>query len=56
MATHNAPDYDTVVVGAGGRGSKGATSSQAPGTGRNPGYYTAGDGARGEVRISWTCP
>jgi len=46
-----------VVVGAGGRGSKGAMSSQAPGNGgKNPGFYTGGDGGRGEVRLSWTCP
>jgi hypothetical protein len=46
----------SVVVGAGGRGSKGAMSSQVPGTnGKNPGHYTGGDGARGEVRLSWTC-
>jgi hypothetical protein len=45
-----------VVVGEGGRGSRGATSSLAGGMGgRNPGYYTGGDGGRGEVRIAWTC-
>ena len=45
-----------VVVGAGGQGSKGEETSGFPGTGRNPGYYTGGDGAAGEVKIAWTCP
>ncbi|MBI5537268.1 MAG: hypothetical protein HY898_31390 [Deltaproteobacteria bacterium] len=44
-----------IVVGEGGRGSKGATSSGPAGTGKNPGYYTAGDGAPGQVTITWTC-
>jgi hypothetical protein len=42
--------------GEGGHGSRGATSSLAGGMGgRNSGYYTGGDGGRGEVRIAWTC-
>jgi len=47
-----------VVVGAGGAGSEGAPSSEAPftqGTPKNAGYYTAGDGAPGQVTIAWTC-
>jgi hypothetical protein len=44
-----------VIVGAGGKGSKGTPTSGFPGTGKNPGYYTAGDGAPGQVSISWTC-
>lgn len=45
-----------VVVGEGGRGSRGATSSLAGGSGgRNPGYYSGGDGGRGLARITWTC-
>jgi hypothetical protein len=47
-----------LVVGAGGVGSMGAPSSEAPftqGTPKNPGYYTAGDGAPGQATITWTC-
>lgn len=44
-----------VVVGAGGLGSRGATTSGFPATGRNPGYYTGGDGANGAVTLTWTC-
>jgi hypothetical protein len=45
-----------VIVGAGGLGSRGATTSGFPGAGRNPGHYTGGDGGRGQVTITWTCP
>jgi hypothetical protein len=45
-----------VVVGAGGLGTKGVVSDGAPGTGKNPGYYTGGDGAVGHVIVEWTCP
>jgi hypothetical protein len=41
-----------VVVGAGG---KGAQTAIFPGAGKNPGYYTGGDGGSGQVTISWTC-
>ena len=45
-----------VVVGAGGQGSEGVETSGNPGTGKNPGYYTGGSGADGQVTIAWTCP
>jgi hypothetical protein len=45
-----------VIVGAGGLGSQGAMTATTPGTGRNPGHYTGGDGGAGRVTITWTCP
>jgi hypothetical protein len=44
-----------VEVGAPGAGALGQVSSGFPGTGRNPGYYTGGDGGAGQVTITWTC-
>lgn len=52
-----APGTAAVVeVGAGGAGSKGTPTAGFPGTGRNPGSYTGGNGGAGQVKISWTCP
>jgi hypothetical protein len=46
-----------VVVGAGGKGSEGECSSFASCSGaENPGHYTGGDGAPGQVTVAWTCP
>jgi len=51
-----APGKVAVVVGAGGVGAKGAPTSFTPGLGKNPGYYTGGNGGTGQVKITWTCP
>ncbi len=50
------PGPISVVVGAAGVGSQGQRSSGFPGTGRNPGVYTAGNGGAGRVLVRWTCP
>ncbi len=48
--------YPTIgVVGAGGKGSLGQVTSGFPATAKNPGRYTAGDGAVGQVKVAWTC-